>query len=293
MKFMCFKSKTLFLAAVVFMLLMITDSFQVEAAGKYDTVFDASYYASHNPDVVAAFGNNSQKLLEHFVAFGMREGRQGNASFNVQAYKARYADLQKAFGNDLPRYYEHYISFGAKEGRNGSATGVVQATNTTQNVQAQTTTTTTTKSKKSSRPTGANAVEVLNQIGWDLNAAFNWSAGFTYYGHGAPGMPDDASPGVRWYANYGFTNNKGNCFVMAATFYEMAKALGYQPRQMAGYVPSRKKGLTPHSWVEMDFDGQTYVFDPDYTYGTGKSGFKLQYGQKGTWRYQNYIVMNE
>ena len=47
----------------------------------------------------------------------MKEGRQGNSTFNVISYKNNYADLRKAFGNDLVKYYQHYIKNGKREGR--------------------------------------------------------------------------------------------------------------------------------------------------------------------------------
>ncbi len=136
------------------------------------------------------------------------------------------------------------------------------------------------------------AEAVLDQVGWDLRAAFNWSASLPYYGHGKADMPENPSPGTEWFANFGFTNRKGNCYVMAATFYEMAVCLGYQPRQMSGKVPLRRGGWGPHSWVEIDINGATYVFDPDFTYGTGRNGYMISYGQTGTWQYADYTVMS-
>jgi hypothetical protein len=107
-------------------------------------------------------------------------------------------------------------------------------------------------------------------------------------------MPENGSPGTKWFAEFGFTNLKGNCYVMAATFTEMARLLGYNAVQISGQVPSRKGGLTPHSWVEININGVTYVFDPDYAYNVGgNAGYQIQYGQKGTWRYSNYAPMGE
>ena len=83
----------------------------------YSLVFDAAYYANRYPDIRAAFGTDSAKLLQHFIQYGMSEGRQAKSTFNVTVYKARYSDLQAAFGDDLQKYYEHYIQFGYKEGR--------------------------------------------------------------------------------------------------------------------------------------------------------------------------------
>lgn len=83
----------------------------------YKLIFDANYYSNKYADLKRAFGNNSQALLDHFKQYGMKEGRQGIATFNVMTYKALYSDLRNAFGDDLPKYYEHYINYGYKEGR--------------------------------------------------------------------------------------------------------------------------------------------------------------------------------
>ena len=136
------------------------------------------------------------------------------------------------------------------------------------------------------------AKKVLDQVGWDLKAAFNWSAGLKYYGHNSE-MPDTAAPGIMWYADYGFQNKKGNCYVMAATFYEMAVLLGYDAKQISGSVGMRSGGYGPHSWVEITLDGTVYVYDPNFTNETKRNGFKISYGQSGTWRYKRGEPMKE
>lgn len=85
----------------------------------YALVFNPTYYAEKYSDLKAVFGTDSLKLFEHFIMFGMNEGRQATESFNVQAYKNRYEDLQIVFGEDLPRYYLHYVMFGYAEKRDG------------------------------------------------------------------------------------------------------------------------------------------------------------------------------
>ena len=84
----------------------------------YSAVYDYNYYLAHYADVASALGSREDALLEHFVTFGMKEGRQAISIFNVYHYKARYTDLAKAFGSDLKQYYLHYIQYGKKEGRN-------------------------------------------------------------------------------------------------------------------------------------------------------------------------------
>ena len=92
----------------------------------YSLVFDAAYYAAHNADVVAACGDTNTALLNHFVKYGMKEGRQGNASFDVISYRYRYADLRNVYGKNLPDYYLHYIRYGAAEGREATGTTTLQ-----------------------------------------------------------------------------------------------------------------------------------------------------------------------
>lgn len=83
----------------------------------YAPVFDAVYYANRYKDLKAAYGNNATALFTHFIAHGMREGRQAIDTFNVQVYKSKYLDLQKEFGNHLSLYYQHYVQFGKNEKR--------------------------------------------------------------------------------------------------------------------------------------------------------------------------------
>ena len=106
----------------------------------YRAVFDADYYYSTYSDVAAVCGNKETALFNHFVNFGVKEGRSASAEFNPQAYRARYEDLQQAFGSDMAAYCRHYVNYGAKEGRNGSADGQAIVTPIAQNASAGATT---------------------------------------------------------------------------------------------------------------------------------------------------------
>ena len=89
-------------------------------ANYYSPVFDATYYATKYPDLVAVLGNSQDVLLNHFINCGMDEGRQGSVEFDVQYYKNTNPDLAQAYGNDLKKYYIHYINSGKAEGRKGA-----------------------------------------------------------------------------------------------------------------------------------------------------------------------------
>lgn len=86
--------------------------------GRYSLVFNAEYYSNHHQDLKNAFGNDVNALFQHFLNYGMKEGRQANDAFNPTIYKNKYEDLRNAFGNNMQSYYEHYIDYGYKEGRN-------------------------------------------------------------------------------------------------------------------------------------------------------------------------------
>ncbi len=127
------------------------------------------------------------------------------------------------------------------------------------------------------------AANVLNHTGWNLPAAYNYTLRLPYYRMYVP-----ASNGLRWFADFGFTNNKANCYVYAAMLTEMARAMGYDAHLMGGVVPSVRGGMTVHGWAEITVDGVTRVYDPDFQVETGRNGFGIWYGQHGTWRYTNY-----
>ena len=88
----------------------------------YAPVYDPDYYRENHTDVAKAFGDDYRQLLSHFVNYGMAEGRQAKADFNVYAYRELHADVVKAFGEDIKSCYLHYINSGLEEGRQISGT---------------------------------------------------------------------------------------------------------------------------------------------------------------------------
>lgn len=89
---------------------------QADAAGLRD-VFDAKYYADQYEDLEKAFGNDAEALYQHFVNYGLKEGRNMSPILDVAKYRNRYKDLDKAFGNNWDAYVEHYFTYGVKENR--------------------------------------------------------------------------------------------------------------------------------------------------------------------------------
>ncbi len=201
----------------------------------------------------------------------MAEGRQASANFSVRSYKNHYADIRAILGNDLKAYYMHYIRSGQQEGR--VAVGFddeVPAPDASEIAAAQ------------------KAAAIAEALGRNLGACLNWSASMPYERNNS----FDSTKTTAFLANYGFDNRKGNCGVMAATFYEMAKYLGYDAHQVWGTVPLRRGGMGMHSWVEIDINGETFVCDPDFQNETKKNGYMIHYKDPGTWRYTDYHRVN-
>ena len=125
----------------------------------------------------------------------------------------------------------------------------------------------------------ALGIRKLNATGWSLSNAYTNSVNITYYNRWMRmGSSEE-------YAVYGFKNEVGNCYVMAATFYIQAKLLGYNVRQVHGHV-----GMMPHSWTQIYQEDYWWVYDPNFTNETGRDGFKIYYGKSGTWRYADPVV---
>ena len=86
----------------------------------YFSVFNPVYYSATYPDVSSAYGTNYFAAFDHFVNFGMSEGRSGNADFNALSYMKRYEDIRHTFDGDIQKTTRHYILYGKAEGRIGT-----------------------------------------------------------------------------------------------------------------------------------------------------------------------------
>ena len=80
--------------------------------------FDALGYLGANPDVLAAVGVNAGAALQHYLAYGVREGR--TAGFDPYGYLASNPDVLAAVGIDPAAAAVHYARFGRGEGRSAT-----------------------------------------------------------------------------------------------------------------------------------------------------------------------------
>ncbi len=80
-------------------------------------VFNATYYASKYADLKAAFGTDATKLYNHFLNYGVKEGRQASPMFSVDYYLKNNADLKAAFGSNRESAFNHFLKYGVNEPR--------------------------------------------------------------------------------------------------------------------------------------------------------------------------------
>jgi hypothetical protein len=80
-------------------------------------VFDLAYYKANYADLRNAFGNNDEAYIQHWLDYGIKEGRQASEEFSSITYINRYPDLKNAFGNNYELAVKHYIDYGIGEGR--------------------------------------------------------------------------------------------------------------------------------------------------------------------------------
>ena len=261
--------------------------------------FNVRAYRAQNRDLRAQYRNDLKNYYMHYIYVGQAAGLPASGTESITEpvtvykntdfsaiydyfyYIQQYPALTDRFGDDDVAVLEYFVTTGMTKDENARET---YDRDLYLELREQT-------------HMGYNkAAAVLDEIGWDLEAAFRWSAGLTYDRRDKT-MPRVADDGTIAFAEFGFDKGKGNCYVMAATFCEMARLLGYDARQISGFVPlgdqSAGQNYGPHSWVEIDIDGTTYVFDPDFTNETGRNGFMITYGQSGTWRYSIKEEMHE
>ena len=174
----------------------------------YSAVYDYSYYISKYPDLKNAFGSDKTKALQHFVNFGMKEGRQASADFNVYYYKNRYADLRKAYGTDLKKYYTHYMNYGKKEGRDGKTYCAAPADDTSASATPSTTTPATTPSSTTTTttPSVSTGTTVLNGV--DYSAVYDFNYYINKYADIKKAYGNDDKKALQHFVNFGMKEGR-------------------------------------------------------------------------------------
>lgn len=91
----------------------------VEASTE-NVAFDSTFYANMNDDVRNSFGYDTNALRNHWLNYGIAEGRRASLVLNLPYYLKNNGDLSAVFGNNYKLAYEHFINYGIKEARKTS-----------------------------------------------------------------------------------------------------------------------------------------------------------------------------
>lgn len=91
---------------------------------KQNLIINVEAYKTAYSDLAAAFGDNSDAYVNHYLTCGIYEGRTKGVLFNPLAYAEAYPDIKAAYGNDISGIIDHYANYGIKENRTlGTAGG--------------------------------------------------------------------------------------------------------------------------------------------------------------------------
>ncbi len=81
--------------------------------------FNWQYYLNQNADLGASGINSAAGARNHWLAYGLCEGRQAHPNFHSTQYLGLYPDLTSAFGDNYALALRHYLIHGIGEGRVG------------------------------------------------------------------------------------------------------------------------------------------------------------------------------
>jgi len=85
-------------------------------------LYDEQYYLNQNPDIAALVGSTFSSGFQHFVNFGVNEGRNPSVLYNESFYLANNNDVRNAVTSGaVSSGLVHFLTSGHREGRDPSA----------------------------------------------------------------------------------------------------------------------------------------------------------------------------
>jgi len=84
------------------------------------SVFNYTEYIQLNPDLDPKILATEQQGLQHWISFGINDGRQGSLQFDSIWYEQTYPDVPNIYGKGHMKAISHFIKYGIKEKRFGS-----------------------------------------------------------------------------------------------------------------------------------------------------------------------------
>lgn len=89
-------------------------------------ILNVQEYVNAYPDLQAAYGDNWDGYVDHYLTYGLYEGRDEGKLFDPWQYAESYPDVKAAYGDDANAIIQHYVNHGYYEGKTaGTAAGYV------------------------------------------------------------------------------------------------------------------------------------------------------------------------
>lgn len=98
---------------------LVVDS-PLTARQQREITFNACFYANRYSDLKSVYGYDAAALYQHFLNWGIKEGRCASPVFDAAYYLEANPDLKSAFGNDYVEAYRHWLQYGYLEERESS-----------------------------------------------------------------------------------------------------------------------------------------------------------------------------
>ena len=222
--------------------------------------FDYARYASDNPDLLAAFGQNRNLLFQHYRNTGKQAGCLAQALpykpssltvlelkrdeayyFDADRYASDYPDLLAAFGRNKKALWNHYKNYGFYEGR--------KAYGTSDSVEA----------KRKVFDVAESITNVSMTEREKIKAVHDWIINHTSYdreNYYSNSIPEDS---------YNITGvmlkGVAVCSGYAKTFDYFMYVLGIEHEHVTGLVDSPKGGRGGHAWNRVLLDNTWYYID--------------------------------
>lgn len=192
-------------------------------------VFDAAWYAEHNPDVAEETGEDEALLYRHYQLYGQKEGRTPyDPSLDEETLQQEIAEETARRAADPQAGQAQIVTdpvFYAK------VQGIIAAVTLPEQTPEE-----------------------------KLQACYQYVLDRTTY------KRTYETPSGDWtkqYASDIYDTGYGNCYRYAAAFAYLAKGLGYEVHVCTGKIQAARGGVTPHGWVEVKIGDQWLICDPD------------------------------
>lgn len=95
----------------------------LKESNKGNLIINVEAYKAAYSDLAAAFGDDTEAYIEHYLTIGVYEGRTKGVLFDPLAYAEAYGDVKSTYGNNIPAIIEHYLTFGIAENRTAGTAG--------------------------------------------------------------------------------------------------------------------------------------------------------------------------